>query len=166
MLYRRWIISILNKKWRGIFVSLYTQAPNKTWADADKAYNIPVTTYLSIFLLLFFFFFKKRYSVKTIILNYLILIVVIIFLWNNSTIIISKPIEFELCYMKLTALKVDPLIYKKSNENKSWKVLRWTCNEVNILVNTYSIKNSKCKKLQDIEIKINVSTHIDKVCKK
>ena len=113
-----------------------------------------------------FFFFKKRYSIKTIILNYLILIVVIIFLWNNSTIIISKPIEFELCYMKLTALKVDPLIYKKSNENKSWKVLRWTCNEVNILVNTYSIKNSKCKKLQDIEIKINVSTHIDKVCKK
>ena len=113
-----------------------------------------------------FFFLKKRYSIKTIILNYLILIVVIIFLWNNSTIIISKPIEFELCYMKLTALKVDPLIYKKSNENKSWKVLRWTCNEVNILVNTYSIKNSKCKKLQDIEIKINVSTHIDKVCKK
>ena len=37
------------------------QAPKKKWVDANKAYNIPVTTYPSIF---FFFFFKKKKDIQ------------------------------------------------------------------------------------------------------
>ena len=52
-------------------------------------------------------YIKKRTG--TVIINYLMLIAVIIFCEiTQPLLIINKSIEFELCYMKRTTLKLDP----------------------------------------------------------
>ena len=63
------------------------------------------------------------FSTGTVILNYLISIIVIIFFCEitQSLWIISKSIEFELCHMKMTALKV----YPRWNHESCF---RWDCN--------------------------------------